>query len=159
MADFGFSLNTEELPEPRGEFEPIEGTFDVVSHSAKVETESNGALALVMRLDVEGPTHQGRVIFDRIIIQSPSKGQEDYGRRQLAEVCRVIGHHGNISNSDQVVGHRMKVKTVIEKSEGYKPKTKVVQRMASTSDGGYRPPIAPSAPVASKPPFKFGGAK
>lgn len=178
MANLGFSVNVNDLPEDNGgDFAPLPaGEYNVrVAETSLNTTKSGTGQYIKMRLDVVGPTHEGRVIFSNLNIKNDSAKAEEIGRQQLGAVLRAIGLP-SIQDTDQLVGGYMTVKVTIRKSEEYGDSNEVKSYKAMTGGapaaGGMPklqqpqhgamdfPDDAPArtqaAPAASAPPWARG---
>lgn len=148
MANLGFNVNVNDLPEETGgNFEPLPaGDYIVTVSDATLETTKSGTGTYIkMKLTVTGPTHEGRVLFSNLNIKNDSQKAEDIGRQQLGAVMRAIGLP-SLSDTDQLIGGTMGVKVSIRQSEQYGQQNEV---KAYKSIGGSAAPK--SAMIASQP--------
>jgi len=149
MAFFETPINVADLPQNERSFDPLPaGTYSVVVHSTKLDATKSGGTMLVLRLDVEGPTHQGRVLFARINVSNPSETAERIGREQLGDICRAIGL-ARVGDTDQLIGNSLTIKLDIEKSEQYGDKNQV--KGFKPIAGGAPPRAAMAAAPAAAP--------
>lgn len=120
MANLGFTVNQNELPEDNNDFSPLPaGEYNVRIADASLETTKAGTGQYIkMRLDVIGPTHEGRVVFGNLNIRNPNPKAEEIGQQQLGSVMRAIGVQ-SLSDTDQLIGGCMCVKLAIRRSEEY----------------------------------------
>lgn len=134
MAMLDQTYNTEDLPQGDS-FEPVpNGWYQVEIEGAELkDTNSGDGKYINLQLKITGEEYEGRYIWAMLNIQNPSPKAEDIGRRQLGDVLRSIGV-GEISDTDQLIGGEMMVKTKIKQSEGYDPQPVVQQYKAI--DGG-----------------------
>jgi hypothetical protein len=140
--------------------EPLpDGEYDVVVHSAEVATTKSGGKMIKLRLDVEAPTHQGRVLFASLNIRNANEKAEQIGREQLGAVCAAIGI-GTPRSTDELVGGRMTVRVVAKADPGYEPRNEIKRYTARKSGAAAAPKLATPKPAASgAPPFLRGGAQ
>lgn len=124
--NLGETFNLNDLPQSAG-FEPLPpGWYDVTVTEVEGRSNDNGWNGLGLKLDVEGPTHQGRVVFGNITIRhSGSDKAQQIGREQLGSLMRAGGLK-NVSDSDQLIGIRCRAKLKISKSEKYGEQNDVV---------------------------------
>lgn len=141
MANLGFNVNVNDLPEEQN-FEPIPaGEYSVAVSSAELKDTSAGTGKFIsLKLTVTGPSHEGRILFSNINIQNPSQKAEEIGRQQLGSVMRAIGL-ANLTDTDQLIGGNMAVRVVVGEYNGM-PKNEVKGYKAINGS-------APPAPAAS----------
>ncbi|MGC9216633.1 DUF669 domain-containing protein [Acidithiobacillus sp.] len=136
-----------ELPEGRGDFEPIPAgwyTASIVAAEVKSTKDGTGEY-IALRMDVLGPTHEGRVIFANLNIKNNSAKAEEIGRQQLGSVMRAIGL-AKVRDSDQLIGGNLEIKVKIQKSQEYGDKNEVADYRAISG----APQKAAGAPAAAK---------
>ena len=66
-----------------------------------------------MRLNITGPTHQGRVVFDNINIRHQDPETQNRGLARLGEVMRATNVFP-LANTDQLIGQNVSIKVVIK---------------------------------------------
>lgn len=157
MAGLGFTVTQNDLPESTGgDFAPIPaGEYNVRVVDASIETTKSGTGQYIkMRLDVIGPSHEGRVLFSNLNIKNDSQKAEEIGRQQLGDVMRAIGLD-SLSDTDQLIGGNMRVKVAIRKSEEYGDQNDV--KAYKAVDGSAAPAPAQAAggqaAASGKPPW------
>lgn len=158
MAQLGYTVSTNDLPQDGGgDFSPLPaGEYHTRIVETSINTTKSGTGQYIkLRLDVTGPSHEGRVIFTNLNIKNDNQKAEEIGRQQLGSVMRAIGLD-SIQDTDQLVGGAMAVKVTIRKSEEYGDQNDVKSFKAIS---GSKPP-APAPVVggqneaaASKPPW------
>lgn len=126
MATLGFTVNAQDLPEDQGSFDPIPaGSYNVRIADASLEkTKAGDGQYIKLRLDVTGPSHEGRVLFTNLNIQNPNPKAEEIGKQQLGSIMRAINLPA-VSDTDQLVGGVMTVKVTIKQDEKYGPGNEV----------------------------------
>lgn len=158
MANLNETFSTNDLPEGGG-FEPVPaGNYTVSITEANLQdTKAGNGQMIKLRLDIEGPSYQGRVLFTNINIRNPNPKAEEIGRQQLGEIMRAIGL-GQVSDTDQLIGGRMEVKVTVKQDETYGPGNEVKGFKAiegsvppQPSSGGNEAPAADTG--GSKPPW------
>lgn len=164
MAHLGETFNADDLPTGNGDYELLpEGLYSAMIAKAEVNpTKSGTGDKIDLRLDITGPTHQGRVIFAAINIRNQSAKAEEIGRQQLGEIMRAIGL-ARLEDSDQLVGGQLQVKVKVKVpspddiARGYTQPRNDVGGYRALAGGGLPAPSAakaPAAPAASaKPPW------
>lgn len=156
MAQLGYTVTTNDLPQDSGgDYSPLPaGDYQVRIVETSINTTKSGTGQYIkLRLDVTGPSHEGRVLFTNLNIKNDNQKAEEIGRQQLGAVMRAIGLD-SIQDTDQLVGGAMTVKVAIRKSEEYGDQNDV---KAFKAISGSKPP-APAASgqteaAASKPPW------
>ena len=160
MAQLGYTVSTQDLPEDNGgDFSPIPaGDYQVRITDTSLETTKSGTGQYIkLRMDVTGPSHEGRVLWANLNIKNDSQKAEEIGRQQLGAVMRAIGLD-SLQDTDQLAGGAMTVKVTVKQSEQYGPSNEVKSFKAVT---GSQPP-APTATsgekasAGSKPPWAKG---
>jgi hypothetical protein len=144
MAFLNQTFNAQDLPIGNGgNFEPLPaGWYSVSITAAEIKpTKSGTGEYIAPRFDVIGPTHQGRVVFGTINIRNASPKAEEIGQQQLGELMRAVGL-AQLSDTDQLIGSRLKIKLAVEKSEQYGDRNSV---KAFAADGGAVPSSSPTA--------------
>lgn len=114
------SFDIESLPVGTSSFDPLPaGWYRVVIKEASVaKTKAGTGEYIKIRYDVEGPSHEGRVVFGNLNISNPNPKAEEIGRQQLGELMRAIGLK-SLKDTDQLVGGRLEIKLAIRESEQY----------------------------------------
>ena len=145
MAFLGQEFKREELPQGGGSFDPLPaGWYTVSITSGDVKTTKAGTGQYVaLRMDVLGPTHQGRVIFTNLNLNNPNPKAEEIGRQQLNAIMTALGL-ATISNTDQLIGGQLQVKVAIKHDAGRDPENDVKGYRAVS--GSQMPAAAPSKP-------------
>lgn len=152
MSRLDQTFNVADLPESDS-FEPIPaGTYTAQIADAELKaTKAGTGQYIKLRLDITGPTHQGRVVFANLNIRNPNETAERIGRQQLGDVMRAIGL-SQVQDTDQLVGGALKIKvTVRPPSDGYDASNDVKSYSAI---GGSKPPMPQAAapkPASSAP--------
>jgi len=123
MSFLGQEYKADELPESQS-FEPLPpGVYNLkITEASLKDTKSGTGQYLSMRLDVTGPTHQGRCLFDNLNIRNASAKAEEIARQKLGELMRAIGL-ASVSDTDQLVGRDVAAQVKTEKSEEYGDKS------------------------------------
>jgi len=156
MAKLPQTYVADDLPKSDRNFEPLpDGWYAVTVTEADVkETKARNGSYLKLRLDVTGPTHQGRVVFTMITLKNANPAAEDIGAKQLGEMMLAVGL-ARLDDSDQLIGRSLSVKLKTESSPEYGDQNKVSAYKAiggatSTAAPGAAPPAAKAAPPWAK---------
>jgi len=161
MATLTQSINVNDLPEDNGgDFAPIPaGMYNVRITDADIkDTRRGDGQFIKIRMDVTGPSHEGRVVFTNINIKNPSQKAEEIGRQQLGSIMRAIGVT-SLQDTDQLIGGALQVKVAIRKSEEYGDQNEVksfkaMEGGAQTGPGAAAAGAGGSQAAASgKPPW------
>ena len=94
---------------------------------------------------VLGPAYTGRIVFGSINIDNPNPVAVEIGKEQLVHIARAIGKKFN--DTDDMVGHAVRIKVKVKKSTGFKDSNEVV---------GWQTPLGMTAQPSSAP--KVSGA-
>lgn len=150
------TFNANDLPEGGG-FEPVPaGNYTVsVTEAGLQDTKEKTGQYIKIRMDIEGPSHQGRVLFANINIRNPNPKAEEIGRQQLGDIMRAIGL-SQVSDTDQLIGGRLQVKVTVKNDEKYGPGNEV--KGFKAVEGSVPPaPSGPSVPSGGGQESPAGG--
>jgi hypothetical protein len=151
--------------EPTGDFAPLpDGWYRLkVAKTELLENQARTGTYIKLRLDVVGPTHQGRVLFANITNDHVSKMAERIGRDQLDVFCKA-GGIDILDDSDLLLG--VVVEGQVTQSEYQGKKGNELKKYRVPADAAAKPAAmsfsAPkasagqetfSAPASSKPPW------
>jgi len=140
--------------EPNQPFEAVPAgdyVVQVVSSEIKPTAAGTGEY-LKLELEILGPSHQGRKIFDQLNIRNESAEAERIGRAQLSAVCHAIGRL-RITDSTQLHGVPMQIKVTVDDNPKYGKTNKVKGYKAISGT----PTFSASVPPAT-PPLAMAGA-
>lgn len=154
MAFLDQAFDVSDLPVSTGSYDPVpEGNYDATISQAELKTTNDGSGQYIkLRLDITGPSHQGRVIFSNLNIKNASAKAEEIGRQQLGEIMRAIGI-AKVQDTDQLIGGSVNIKVTIRAA---RTDEKTGKAYAAGNEvkgfraiGGASP--APAATAAKKP--------
>jgi hypothetical protein len=152
MAFLGQEFRTEELPPVgnTGDFEPIpEGWYAVTITQAEVKATKAGTGSYIgLRLDVTGPTYQGRVLWCNLNISNPNPKAEEIGRQQLNQIMLALGLPA-VRDTDQILNGRVMAKVAIKEGKNVVKAFKAVDGSALPS----APSQAATKPASASPPW------
>ena len=168
MAYLDQAINIGELPEDTGgDFAPLPaGEYACSVTSAELKSTNDGTGQYIkLRLDITGPTHNGRVVFSNLNIRNKSSAAEQIGRAQLGSVCVAGGLTGSLTDTDQLIGIQMSIKLAIKEARTDQATGKTYD--ASNEVKAYKPltgsapmsapakpfAAAPAAPAKAAPPW------
>lgn len=151
MASLNESFELDALPVGTSSFDPLPpGWYRVSIKEASVaKTKAGTGEYIKIRYDVEGPSHEGRVVFGNLNISNPNPKAEEIGRQQLGELMRAIGLK-SLKDTDQLVGGTLEIKLAIRESEQYGNSNDV---KAFKSLGGAKATTSPAAAAKPKAPW------
>lgn len=114
MAFLDEAFDVSDLPQSTKSYDPIpEGNYDATISQAELKTTNDGTGKYIkLRLDITGPSHQGRVVFSNLNIKNASAKAEEIGRQQLGEIMRAIGI-AKVQDTDQLIGGAVNIKVAI----------------------------------------------
>lgn len=126
MADVSFlydgDFDTDQAAENAGdgEYKPIpKGWYRCrVTSCDTQKTKAETGLMIVTRLDVEGPDHAGRVVFDRLLVKHTSEKAQEIGRERYATLARACGLT-NPQDTEELCGHIVEAFVKVTTSEQY----------------------------------------
>lgn len=145
MARLDIGFTADELPESRGDYEPLpEGWYSAEIGDAEIRVTKDGTGQYIRcRYNITGPTKAGRVVFGNLNIMNKSQKAEEIGRQQLGELMRCIGL-GRIEDTDQLIGCPLQIKLSIRPAEnGYAAQNEV--RGFRVAEGAAPVKAAPAA--------------
>jgi hypothetical protein len=156
MAFIGQTFDVNEMPQGNtGNYEPLpEGNYNATISQAELKDTNDGTGQYIkMRLDITGPSHQGRVVFSNLNIKNASAKAEEIGRQQLGDIMRAIGL-AKVTDTDQLIGASLNIKLGIRAARTDEKTGKTYE--ASNEVKGYRainggaaPSFKASAPVSA----------
>ena len=150
MAFLGQTFDANELPQGTGgNFEPLpEGNYNATITQAELkDTNDKTGQYIKLRLDITGPSHQGRVIFSNLNIKNASAKAEEIGRQQLGDIMRAVGL-AKVTDTDQLIGGNVNIKLTIRAARTDEKTGKTYE--ASNEVKGYRAINGGAAPAAFK---------
>ena len=120
------------------------GKYTATITEADIEKSKSGEATMIkLRLDVTGPKHAGRVVFDRIIVHhtNPSKQKSaEIGVETFAVLAVSTGFDTRPNDTKLLIGKSVGIKVKIERSEEYGDRNNVSY---------YFTPSGVTAPVAA----------
>jgi hypothetical protein len=152
MARLDIGFTADELPESRGDYEPLpEGWYSAEIGDAEIRVTKDGTGQYIRcRYNITGPTKAGRVVFGNLNIMNKSQKAEEIGRQQLGELMRSVGI-GRIEDTDQLIGCPLQIKLSIRPAEnGYAAQNEV--RGFRAPEGAAPAKAAPAASSAKAAP-------
>ena len=110
----GQSFNVSDMPESSGDFEPIPaGMYTATIGGAEVKTTNAGdGQYISLRLDITGPSHEGRVVFTNLNIRNKNPKAEEIARQQLGDIMRATGL-ATVEDTDQLIGGALQIKVAV----------------------------------------------
>lgn len=147
MAYLDTPINANDLPDDTGgDYTPLpEGEYSVTIKDAEVKATNDGTGQYIkLRLDVQGPTHVGRVVFSNINIRNKSEQAEQIGRGQLKAVMSALGI-ATLTDTDQLIGGQLIVKLSVRAARTDEKTGKTYE--ASNEVKAYKP--AGGSPMAA----------
>jgi len=163
MAFLDAPINADDLPQDAGGFSAIPaGTYTAtVTETELKNTKSGTGKYIKLRLDVTGPSHQGRVLFTNINIQNANPQAERIGREQLGSLMRAVGLK-QVTDTDQLIGGNIKIKVALKDDDQYgdeNGKANEVKRFMAVEGGAQAPSQPapeqqPEQPAANVPPWQ-----
>ena len=148
----GQSFNVNEMPEGTTDFEPVPaGMYNATIGGAEVkDTNAGDGQYISLRLDITGPSHEGRVVFTNLNIRNKNPKAEEIARQQLGDIMRAIGL-ASLTDTDQLIGGSLQIKVAVRAaSEQYAASNDVKGFKAIA--GGAPPMPTGSAPATAAAP-------
>jgi len=115
------------------------------------QTKSGTGEYIKIRYDIQGPNHQGRVVFGNLNVKNANPAAEKIGRQQLGDIMRSVGLSA-VTDTDQLLGTTMQIKIDIRESEQYGPSNEVKAWKALAAGMAPAPAVKPPASNAKTSP-------
>ncbi len=156
MAFLDTPIALDDIPadEPR-DFEPIPAgayTANVAGIDLR-STKAGTGQYLAVRLDVTGPTHEGRVLWTNLNIRNPNPKAEEIARQQLAAIMKAA-RVDLVQDTDVLIGASVGVKVSISEDAAYGKRNEVKSISAAGEPARSAPPMPAAASAASTPPWQ-----
>lgn len=132
-------FNQEQALEQGGGFDPIpEGWYRVkVTQLEVCATKAGNGKYIKLRLDVEGPSHAGRVIFTNINVVNSNSVAQEIGQALFARLLTSL-NLSSPKDSGLIVGKVVEAFVVIEPArDGYEARNGV-KKFRAAADGPVR---------------------
>ena len=114
-----FSLST--LPAAStGSFTPLpEGWYTAtISNVEEKQTKAGTGAYIAIKYMIDGPTHQGRIVFGNLNLINPNVKAEEIALQQLGEIMRAI-KITDLSSMEQLIGKTLSIKLTVRISAEY----------------------------------------
>ncbi len=156
----GQSFNVNDMPESSGDFEPIPaGMYTATIGGAEVKTTNAGdGQYISLRLDITGPSHEGRVVFTNLNIRNKNPKAEEIARQQLGDIMRATGL-ATVEDTDQLIGGALQIKVAVKAATDQYAASNDVKGFKAIEGGAPMPSNngatgASSAPAKEKAPWE-----
>jgi len=148
MAILDFDTTPEANPQ-ENDFSPLpEGRYVVTLSACETKkTRDETGVYLNAKFRVDGPSHSGRVFFQKYNILNKNPKAQEIGRGQWSRLIAALGHAGE-RDTDAVCGAQCEVHLVIKQSPGYDDSNEIKRVYPLTS---IAPPSLPSTQKPSGP--------
>jgi hypothetical protein len=114
MAYLGQVYNEADLP-GEDSFEPVPtGWYDAVIKEADIKDAKSGGKYINIQFVIEGPSHQGRVVFDMINFINKNPQTVEIAHKQLGSLIRAIGLV-RVEDTNELVGGDCSIKVGLTK--------------------------------------------
>lgn len=156
MAFLDTPIALDDIPaDEQRDFEPIPaGTYTATVAGIDLRaTKAGTGQYLAVRLDVTGPTHQGRVLWTNLNIRNPNAKAEEIARQQLAAIM-MAARVDLVQDTDVLIGASVGVKVSISEDATYGKRNEVKGILATGGAARSAPPMPAAAPAASTPPWQ-----
>lgn len=148
------TISINDIPAQTNDYSPIPaGEYIATIKDAELKATKDGTGQYIkLKLQVDAPSHTGRIIFSNLNIQNKSEAAERIGRQQLGEIMRALGL-SSVADTDQLIGGSVGIKVAIREAQnGYEAQNEV---KGYKSLKGSTPPVvdAPQATGKAAPPW------
>ncbi len=155
-----FNPSTEAQNAPSGDFEPIpDGEYTAVIKKAELKSTRDGTgTMLSVGVQVVGPAHANRWVWDNINVKNKSEAATRIGRAQFGALCIAAGFPSRPPHSpSELIGREVTVKVTTEqfngkltnRVKGWKPPVNGAPRSATA----FTAPTQPTVTTAPKNPW------
>lgn len=105
---------------PDDDFDPIPaGVYEAVINESEMKaTKDELGAYLQLKIVIQGPQHNGRVLFERLNLQNKNEKAVEIAYRTLGKICDAIGKT-TIKDSAELHGKPFKIEVDIEKGKPY----------------------------------------
>ncbi len=111
----GFNANEVEISSG---FEPIpEGEYIAVITSVELKDTRTGGNMLVFDFTVNGSSHDGRILKDRLNIVNSNPKAETIAKESLAKICTAVDINSP-KDTGEFIGRKLKIKVGIQPGVG-----------------------------------------
>ena len=141
MAKLDEAFITDDMPKGN-DYTPLPaGWYSASIGSAELANTKNGKGQYIkIRYNIEGPSHQGRVVFGNLNTRNESEKAMEIGRQQMGDLLRALGI-AKLTDTDQLVGGNVEIKLAVKEAEG--------QYEAQNELKGFKS-VSGSSPMTSK---------
>ena len=156
MAFLDTPISLDDIPADESrDFEPIPaGLYTATVAGIDLRfTKAGTGQYLAVRLDVTGPTHEGRVLWTNLNIRNPNPKAEEIARQQLAAIMKAA-RVDLVQDTDVLIGASVGVKVSISEDAAYGKRNEVKSISAASEPARSAPPMPAAAPAASTPPWQ-----
>ena len=88
----------------------------VIVHSESKPTKSGDGEYLQLQIKIEGPTHAGRVVIDRLNLRNPNVKAVEIAKGTLSSICRAVNVMAP-SDSSELHGKTLTVRIICREDE------------------------------------------
>lgn len=148
MARLDMAIDLDDLPVRENSYDPVPpGWYTATIQEADAKPTKDGTGQYIkIRWRIDGPAHEGRIVFGNLNVRNKSVKAEEIGRQQMGEVLRAVGLQ-RLEDTDQLIGATLSIKLDIRPAND--------QYAAQNEIRGYKPsdnapPVATAAPSAAK---------
>ena len=151
MAKLEEAFITDEMPKGN-DYTPLPAGWYVASiGSADLANTKNGKGQYIkIRYNIEGPSHQGRVVFGNLNTRNESEKAMEVGRQQMGNLLRALGI-AKLTDTDQLVGGNVEIKLAVREAEGQYEAQNELKGFKSVSGSSSMASKSTSAGKASAP--------
>jgi hypothetical protein len=138
------TISINDIPAQTNDYSPIPaGEYIATIKDAELKATKDGTGQYIkLKLQVDAPSHTGRIIFSNLNIQNKSEAAERIGRQQLGEIMRALGL-ASVADTDQLIGGTVGIKVSIRDAQnGYEAQNEVK---------GYKALQGSAAPAMAAP--------
>lgn len=121
------TISINDIPAQTNDYSPIPaGEYIATIKDAELKATKDGTGQYIkLKLQVDAPSHIGRIIFSNLNIQNKSEAAERIGRQQLGEIMRALGLT-SVADTDQLIGGTVGIKVAIREAQnGYEAQNEV----------------------------------
>lgn len=142
------TIRLSDIPEQTNDYAPLPaGDYIATIKSTELKLTKDGAGQYIkLKLQIDAPSHQGRIVFSNLNIRNKSDVAQNIGIAQLGSIMRAAGLT-ELANPEQLIGTTLGIKLAIREAQnGYEAQNEV----KAYKPVGNAPQLATAMPAAPK---------
>jgi hypothetical protein len=119
MAFLDSAIKVDEIEETTPDFQPLPpGWYDAQIVNSEIKTTKAGTGKYIqLQIEILGPTHSGRMIWDRLNFDNPSATAVSIAKAAIKALCKAT-NVAELSDTEQLHGKPFSCKLAIRPAQG-----------------------------------------